>query len=147
MTFVPGDFEVPRRLATVSFVLEPLGPEHNDRDYEAWASSIDHIRATHGFAGRSWPAPMTLAENLRDLERHRNQFEERTAFAYTVLDPDNAAVIGCVYVDPDPTGASDALVRTWVRANRAELDGELRETAVAWLERRWPFSSVSCAAE
>ena len=30
--FVPGDFDVPRRLETPQFVLEPLDPEHNDQD-------------------------------------------------------------------------------------------------------------------
>jgi hypothetical protein len=31
--FVPRDFDVPRRLETPQFVLEPLDPEHNDQDY------------------------------------------------------------------------------------------------------------------
>jgi hypothetical protein len=30
--FVPRDFDVPRRLETPQFVLQPLGPEHNDKD-------------------------------------------------------------------------------------------------------------------
>src|SRR5260370_1259421 len=53
--FVPGDFAVPGELVTDSFRLVPLGPEHNDGDYRAWMSSIDHIRSTPGFGGRSWP--------------------------------------------------------------------------------------------
>jgi hypothetical protein len=44
--FVPRDFDVPRRLETRQFVLEPLGPEHNEQDYDAWTSSMDHIAAT-----------------------------------------------------------------------------------------------------
>ena len=43
MSFVPADFEPPVRLATDRFVLEPLGPQHNERDYEAWTSSMEHI--------------------------------------------------------------------------------------------------------
>ena len=34
--FVPEEFTVPRRLETPLFVLEPLGPQHNDEDYAAW---------------------------------------------------------------------------------------------------------------
>ena len=146
-TFVPDDFDVPLLLVNDSFAIEPLGPEHNERDYEAWTSSISHIRATHGYAGRGWPAPMTLAQNLRDLERHHDEFVRRAAFAYTVLDPNDDSVIGCVYVEPDPTRIGAALVRSWVRASRAELDEELRESVVSWLEREWPFTSVSCPAE
>ena len=49
--FVPDGFAVPRELVTEEFRLEPLGPQHNEGDYEAWMSSIDHIRATPGFEG------------------------------------------------------------------------------------------------
>ena len=147
MTLVPDDFEVPRRLETPSFVLEPLGPQHNERDHEAWTSSIDHIRATSGFAGRTWPHPMPLEENLADLEAHRAEFEARTAFAYTVLDPRSEEVIGCVYVVPDASRAGGVTVRSWVRATRADLDQPLRATVAGWLERDWPFASVSWAQE
>ena len=147
MTLVPDHFEVPRRLETPSFVLEPLGPEHNERDHEAWISSIDHIRATPGFAGRTWPHPMPLEENLADLEAHRAKFAARTAFAYTVLDPRSEEVIGCVYVDPDASRAGGVTMRSWVRATRADLDQPLRATVTAWLERDWPFASVSRAQE
>ena len=70
----------------------PLGPEHNARDHAAWSSSIDHIRATPGFADWPWPHPMTLAENLADLEAHARDFAERSGFTYAVLDPETAAV-------------------------------------------------------
>ena len=48
--FVPEGFEPPSGLGTESFALEPLGPEHNERDFAAWSSSIDHIRSSAGFA-------------------------------------------------------------------------------------------------
>jgi hypothetical protein len=47
--FVPDEFIVPRELVTPRFRLEPLGPQHNADDHEAWTSSIEHIRATPGF--------------------------------------------------------------------------------------------------
>ena len=34
------------RTRTPSFTLEPLGPEHNERDYDASTSSEKHIHAT-----------------------------------------------------------------------------------------------------
>jgi hypothetical protein len=146
VTLVPASFEVPHRYRTADFVLEPLGPEHNERDHAAWMSSIEHIRATHGFADRRWPVPMTLEENLRDLEAHRAEFDERAAFAYSVLDPATDDVIGCIYVNPAPEGEG-ALVRTWVRASHAQLDGTLRDEVVSWLERDWPLDSVSTGPE
>ena len=43
--FVPDSFAVPLELVTEDFGLEPLGPQHNAGDYEAWTSSIDHTSA------------------------------------------------------------------------------------------------------
>ena len=49
--FVPPDFEVPLGLETSQFVLEPLGPEHDEQDYDAWTSSMEHVATTPGFVG------------------------------------------------------------------------------------------------
>jgi ribosomal protein S18 acetylase RimI-like enzyme len=144
--FVPVGFEPPRTLSTESFVLEPLGAEHNRDDYDAWTSSIEHIRRSPGFAASSWPREMTLEENRRDLQRHADDFVARTGFTYTVLDRSSRAVIGCVYIYPVRDGAGDASVRSWVRADRAELDRPLRTAVSAWLAEAWPFARVEYAA-
>jgi hypothetical protein len=148
--FVPADFAVPDGLEAGTFRLEPLGPEHNDADYAAWTASIDHIRATPGFAGWGWPHDMSPQDNLRDLERHARDFAERRGFTYTVLSAESGDVIGCVYIYPPgeagPAGATDerkAEVRSWVRADHAALDPVLYRAIAAWLERDWPFESVT----
>jgi hypothetical protein len=38
--------------------------------------------------------------NLRDLERHAQDFAERRGFTYTVLSTSTGEVIGCVYIYP-----------------------------------------------
>ena len=151
--FVPADFAVPDGLEAETFRLEPLGPEHNDADYAAWTASIDHIRATPGFVGRNWPHEMSPQDNVRDLERHARDFAERRGFTYTVLSAESGDVIGCVYIYP-PSGAGQggataerkADVRSWVRADHAALDPVLYRTVAGWLERDWPFDSVTYAA-
>jgi hypothetical protein len=147
--FVPADFAVPDGLTAGEFRLEPLGPQHNDADYAAWTASIDHIRATPGFAGLSWPHVMSLADNLRDLQRHAQDFAERRGFTYTVLSTGTGDVIGCVYIYPPrgdgPSGMEGerhVLVRSWVRADRAALDPVMYHMVLAWLEREWPFRSI-----
>ena len=91
---MPRDFDVPRRLETPQFVLEPLGPEHNDQDYDAWTSSEKHIHATAGWEDSSWPRQMTPDENRADLQRHADDFRNRTGFTYSVLDPASRDDIG-----------------------------------------------------
>lgn len=135
--FVPDDFAVPLGLTTDRFRLEPLGPQHGDRDHEAWMSSIDHIRATPGFPDGNWPREMSAEQNLADLVRHAGDFAARKGFTYSVLDGDE--VIGCVYLYPLTDGEHDVEVLSWVRASRAELDVVLWETVSAWLADSWPF--------
>ena len=142
---VPPDFDVPLGLETSEFVLEPLGPEHNEQDYDAWTSSVEHIAATPGYPDRSWPREMTRDENRADLERHADDFRNRTGFTYTVLDPESRDVIGCVYIYPLRDGEEDARALSWVRASRAELDVPLWRAVGGWLASDWPFASVDYA--
>jgi hypothetical protein len=109
--FVPTDFEVPLTFDGPGFHLEPLHPVHNERDYQAWMSSIEHIKATPGMEGRMWPRPMTLHENMADMEMHAKEFTDREGFTYSILDGD--IVIGCVYIQPAKDD-HDAAVRSWV---------------------------------
>ena len=153
--FVPDDFAVPRELVTVDFRLKPLGPQHNAGDYEAWTSSIDHIRATPGFQDTggtpgfgdgTWPDPhMTLEENLADLRRHAEDFAQRAGFTYTVLARVRDRIIGCVYIYPLRGEEGTADVHSWVRADRADLDAALHDAVAAWLDHTWPFTAIRYA--
>ena len=97
--FVPDEFDPPLGLTTPRFRLEPLGPQHNESDYAAWTSSMQHIHDTPGFATSNWPHEMTIDQNRDDLLRHQRDFQARTGFTYTVLGDDDE-VIGCVYIYP-----------------------------------------------
>jgi RimJ/RimL family protein N-acetyltransferase len=143
--FVPPDFDVPLGLATSDFVLEPLGPEHNERDYEAWTSSMEHIAETPGFPWGSWPREMPPDENREDLERHADDFRNRKGFTYTVLDTSDGDVIGCVYIYPLRDSDDTAIVQSWVRKSHARLDIPLWRAVTEWLESDWPFTAVQYA--
>ena len=140
-SFVPDDFDPPRGMVLPEFHLVPLGAEHNKSDHAAWTSSIAHIRATPGFESADWPPVegMSLDANRGDLERHARDFAERTGFTFTVLSPGTEEVIGCVYIYPAKNGGGDAQVRSWVRADVAELDGPLHAAVSRWLLERWPL--------
>ena len=141
--FVPTGFNAPDSFDGTGFQLEPLGAVHNERDYEAWMSSIDHIHATPGFPNGDWPSLMTLQKNLADLVRHADDFESRKGFTYSILDGDE--VIGCVYIYPSEDPAHDASVRSWVRASRAEMDVTVWRELSDWLTDEWPFANPSYA--
>lgn len=115
MSFVPEGFAVPEELVRDQLLLEPLGPEHNEADYRA------------------------------DRVRHADDFKAGRGFTYTVLDPPSRDVIGCVYIYPGRTPGFDASVRSWVTAERAELDGALHALVRDWLATAWPFSNPEYA--
>jgi hypothetical protein len=142
--FVPEDLAPPSTLATDHFLLEPLGPQHNEADHAAWMSSIAHIRSTPGFPDGTWPPPegMSLDRNLEDLHRHAADFEARIGFTFTVLEPVTGDVIGCVYLYPSESPQADVTVRSWVRASHADLDETLAEAVAAWLAADWPWQRV-----
>jgi hypothetical protein len=142
--FVPVGFEPPTSLVGDRFRLEPLGPQHNEADHAAWMSSIEHIRATPGYAGSRWPPPagMTLEENLADLRRHADDFTRGAGFTFTVLDPVDEDVIGCVYLYPSTSDDCDVTVHTWVRGDRSDLDVPLADAVAHWLDSDWPWERV-----
>lgn len=142
--FVPDDFEPPTTLVTDQFRLVPLGPQHNASDLAAWTSSIAHIRATPGYPHGNWPpiGGMTPEENLEDLRDHSADFAARKGFTFTVLDPVEDTVIGCVYLYPSRSPEHDVSVRSWVRADRAALDVPLADAVARWLAAEWPWQRV-----
>jgi hypothetical protein len=142
--FVPADFDPPTALVAEQFHLEPLGPQHNEADHAAWMASIEHIRSTPGFTDSSWPPPggMTLEKNLSDLRRHADDFARRDGFTFTVLDPADNDVIGCVYIYPSASAEYDVSVHSWVRADRASLDVPLADAVARWLATDWPWERV-----
>ena len=137
--FVPADFDPPTGFVAGDLRLEPLGPQHNERDYAAWTSSIDHIRRSPGFPDGTWPRPMSMDENRADLERHARDFADRKGFTFTVLDSSDD-VVGCVYIYPARDGVHDAIVQSWVRESEAASDNALRRVIADWVTSdAWPF--------
>lgn len=139
---VPPNFPVPASLAHAQFRLRMLAATDVEADYEAVMASRERLRSgsPHG-----WPREgFTLAENLADLERHEREFQQRQAFAYTMVNPEDTRVLGCVYINPPAgDGPHDAEVYMWVRdEHHPALTRPLYEAVDEWLREAWPFRSV-----
>jgi RimJ/RimL family protein N-acetyltransferase len=140
--FVPDDFEIPDLLETDRFRLRMLSVDDVEKDYEAVIESRELL---HAVFGGPWPKPgFTLEENLADLERHQQEFLSRKAFAYTVVSLDEIRVLGCVYINPSKTTASDAVAVMWVRQTEYDkgLDEILFNNVRDWISSVWPFKKV-----
>ena len=142
-SFVPDSFQVPATLETESFRLRMLSVEDVEKDYEAVIESRELL---HTQFGGPWPREgFTIEENLADLEMHQLEFEQREAFAYTVVSLDEDRVLGCVYINPSEDEDTDALVFLWARQSEFDqgLDPILFATVKDWIEADWPFDQVA----
>jgi hypothetical protein len=141
--FVPDDFVVPERLETDEFRLRMLTIHDVIKDFDAVISSLDHCRTV--WPGGTWPEGLTIEQNLIDLGWHQKEFQTRRSFAYTVVNPSESVVLGCVYVEPTRKHGHDAEVYLWAR--QSELAGGLEDRLYAvvkdWIATTWPFESTA----
>jgi hypothetical protein len=143
--FLPAAFEVPELLEHDRFRLRPLTIHDLVKDYDAVMSSHEHLWDQFGQAWGWPPADLTLEQDLIDLGWHQKEFQRRSSFDYAAMSPDEARLLGCVYVDPAEKVGYDAEVWLWVRASElaSGLDGLLYGTVRRWIEERWPFDRVA----
>ncbi len=140
--FVPSHFVVPPTLETEEFCLRMLTVHDVVKDYDAVMSSVEHCQTIWG---GKWPQGLTLEQNLIDLGWHQKEFQTRRSFTYTVVQPSEAMVLGCVYILPTRKPGYDAEVYLWAR--QSELAGGLEDrlyvAVQGWLALEWPFPSVA----
>ena len=153
--FYPAAAAVPAELRTAEFVLRPLRATDVELDYEAVMDSREMLRR---WGGGSWPADdFTLEGNLADLQEHEQEHEQRVAFTFTVMNPDETECLGCVYLTPfremrrwmddgfsDENDDFTAVCRFWARQSRLAdgLDGRLFDALREWLEEAWEFKQL-----
>jgi len=150
MEFYPAGAPVPQEKRNSRLYLRPLRATDAELDYEAVMSSAEMLRR---WSQSDWPADgFTLAENLADLQRHEREHIERTAFTFTVLNPQGTQCLGCVYIVPlrpeqallykDAACAAD--VGFWVRTSELAnaLDEHLLATLCDWFRAEWAFDCV-----
>ena len=157
--FYPDDARVPDKLQTDEFIVRPLRASDVALDYDAVISSRAELLLHSG--GTRPREGFTLQENLADLERHEQEFLDRVAFAYTVMNPTETECLGCIYIDPlesflgknveGPGYLADrtAYITFWVRQSRLadNLDKRLLQALISWFQNEWAFSHVVFLAQ
>jgi hypothetical protein len=142
-TFVPpGRVE----LAT-GHHLRPIRDADTAIDYPAVMGSRERLWDRYGAAWGWPPADMSFEDDRRDLARHEAEIAARETFNYAVLDAQETALLGCVYVDPPDEGTppgTDAVVSWWVVDQEVggPLDRTLAEFVPVWMAEIWGFRSV-----
>lgn len=111
-------------------------------DFEAVMYSQKRLQGIFG-PKSEWPkSNMTLEENIESLKIHKQEFESRDAFAYSVFNSSKEKCLGSVYIDPSQSSNYDCEVYLWIRDESIAQDKELYLTVRNWLQVKWPFSNV-----
>lgn len=141
--FVPKNFNIPLKFRTDKYKLEVLTPKVGEIDYDAVMSSKERLRSVFARC-TEWPKDkMTLKENINDLRRHEQEFLDRKAFAYTVLNLTGDYCIGCVYIEPSSKINFDCEVYLWVRNSEIKFDPDLYQNIKSWIKTEWPFKNAA----
>ena len=96
MEFYAG--HIPLVHQTEQFTFRPLTPQYTELDFEALMATKTVLRQ---WSNSPWPQDdFTLEANRADLKRHEDEFHSGEAYAYTVLNPSESRVEGCLYINP-----------------------------------------------
>ncbi len=96
--FYSADKHLPTVLVTSYFIARPLRADDAAIDHAAYMASLDIIRVHSG--GR-WPSENFTVVNNRVLaDQHERDHNERRAFAFLLLAPDQQQSLGCFYLLP-----------------------------------------------
>jgi hypothetical protein len=148
MGWLPLEFEHPLQVELpTGHRLRPIRESDVDIDYPAVMGSRESLWAQYGEAWGWPPATMSYEADKADLARHEAEIAAHETFNYAILDRDETALLGCVYIDPpdpDAPAGSDAIVSWWVVDSErgSGLERALAAFVPEWLGGVWGFEAV-----
>jgi hypothetical protein len=148
----------PAELRTAEFVLRPIVADDAPLDHAALMETREYLRL---WEQSTWPDDdFTIEANRADLVGLEQRHAEHRAFTYTVLRPDGAECLGCVYVFPttasfltkstvvavgeDKWADVDAVVYFWARLTQMNvgMDERLLASLRAWFDEEWKVENA-----
>jgi hypothetical protein len=152
MPIVPDQFAPSESAVFPGFLLRALSPEFAAQDFAAVTASASSIRHVFG-PENGWPsAGLTFEENNADLARHQREFNERSAFAYSLFDPQGLRYLGCLYLKPIKSRAGRdqrherfcAQAFLWLSVLHQDVNEPLVHSALsAWFAADWALANVA----
>jgi hypothetical protein len=148
MSWLPDDFVHPVYVPVpnTALHLRPIRQADAVLDYPAVMGSRERLFEIFGPAW-GWPTEtMTYEENRIDLLRHEKEIAAHQSFNYALLDEEETAILGCVYIDPPERTGADGEVSWWVVDDLVggEVERALDELVPQWIAADWPFKQPRC---
>lgn len=143
MPWLPPDFTHPTMVPVMDgFHLRPIRESDTEIDYPAVMGSRERLWQLYGEAWGWPPATMTIEADRADLARHEREIEAHESFNYALLNLDETALFGCVYIDPPSAEGADAEISWWVVDDKVgtSLEAAMDIVVLRWIDRVWPFT-------
>ena len=140
--WLPEAFAYPVQVALATgHHMRPISGDDIDLDYPAVMGSQERLWTIFGEAWRWPPVTMTREADYTDLVRHAREMVERRSFNYAIFDPEEQALLGCIYIDPPAKAGADAEICWWVVDAEVggALDRHLDAFVAGWIADAWPF--------
>ncbi|SDP70235.1 Acetyltransferase (GNAT) domain-containing protein [Actinopolyspora xinjiangensis] len=143
MSWLPDDFVHPRHtpVPDTALHLRPIREADTALDYPAVMGSRERLWRTFGPAW-GWPREaMTYEEDRVELLRHEREAAAHRSFNYALLDEEETAILGCVYIDPPERVGADGEISWWVvdELVGGEAEEALEALLPRWIATDWPF--------
>lgn len=142
--WLPAGFRAPARLdLRTGDHLRPIREDDIDVDYPTVMANQPLLWKTFGGVWGWPPDDLTREQDLADLKRHVAEMQRNQSFNYAIFSADDAALKGCVYIDPPERVGADADVSWWLVADErgGPLEQALLEQVPRWLAEYWPFQA------
>ena len=78
----------------------PGNRNDTELDLVAVSGSRERLDSIYGRAWRRPPEALTAEQDREDLQHHADEMETHESFDYAQFDAEEAALLGCVYIDP-----------------------------------------------
>jgi hypothetical protein len=141
--WLPLDFAHPLRVELpTGHHLRPISEGDTPIDYPAVMGSRDRLWSIFGDRWGWPPQEMTYEQDQADLARHEREQYAHESFNYAILNEDESALFGCVYIDPAASNdGQDADIAWWVidDALGSPIEQCLASFVSAWIASDWPF--------
>ncbi|KRF35256.1 GNAT family N-acetyltransferase [Nocardioides sp. Soil805] len=145
--WLPPSFEHPTHVEVgLGHHLRPIRAEDVDLDMVAVMGSRERLWRIYGDAWGWPPAGMTREQDREDLARHAAEMLTHESFNYALLDTDETALLGCVYIDPPQKQSAqqvgaDAEISWWVvdECVGTDLEAALDDLVPRWIAAAWPL--------
>jgi hypothetical protein len=143
MSWLPDDFAHPVYVPVpgTALHLRPIREADTALDYPAVMGSRKRLWEIFGQAWGWPPETMTFDEDRIDLLRHEKEIAAHQSFNYALMDDEETAILGCVYIDPPERTGCDAEVCWWVVDDLVggEVERALDASVPQWVAAEWPF--------